>query len=111
MTCPESFASSSEPAPPPRGLSRAELYDHARAGARVAGAVGSGVALAIALSCCNHNDVYGAPSVATHDAAIDDPGPLRMYGAPPIAAPEDAGTLEAYPPPPHASRPGNPGDR
>jgi len=50
--------------PPPRGLSREELYNHARTAARVAGVVGGGVAIAIALSACDHSSqgvIYGGP--------------------------------------------------
>ena len=88
VTCPGAFASSRTPEPPPRGLSRAELSGYARTAARVAATVGSGAAIAIALSCCDHprsddNEVavYGGPP----------PGPSHMPIAAPDAAPRDAG--------------------
>jgi hypothetical protein len=78
VTCPDAFASSRTPEPPPRGLSRAELSGYARTAARVAATVGSGAAIAIALSCCDH--------------PRSDDNEVAVYGGPPPdAAPRDAG--------------------
>jgi hypothetical protein len=88
VTCSEVFADAQVLMPPPRGLGRAELYEYARTAARVAGAVGSGMALAATLGGCNSNEVYGSPHphVEPDAAAI-----ATIYGAPPRPPPSDAG--------------------
>jgi hypothetical protein len=84
VTCPDSFASTPAPVPPPDGLSRAERSGYARTAARVAATVGSGAAIAIALSCSRDDDneraFYGAPP----------PNPSHMPIAARDAAPPDA---------------------
>ncbi len=101
---PESFDTAPAPEPPPRGLSRAAL-----AAVRVAGVVGSGAAIAIALSGChrssdaglNQMTLYGGPppeasgagdlDAATPPATPDVARHAAVYGAPPPRHSNDAG--------------------
>jgi hypothetical protein len=80
-TCPDTFASTPALPPSPAGLNRAELRDHARTAVRVTAAVGSGMAMALALSCCE----------ATYPAVLYGGPPVPVINGPTDAAAGDGG--------------------